>query len=547
MISRVAGIGKTYRHARRFKEIVSVLAGHGFGDLVRALRRPRGGEPAHINLGPTRIVRLRMICEELGPAFVKLGQMLSTRRDLVPSDVVAELEKLQNTVTPFPGGEAVRIIGEDLGGGVGELFKSFDPVPLASASIAQVHRAVTKSGNDVVVKVRRPGINEVVETDLQIMETLAGLLEQYVADARVFDPVSTVREFSRLMRSELDFAMEASRIERTAALFGDSQRFRVPKVHRALCSPRVLTMEFIDGVKVSDIGGIRSRGLDPGEIVRHCAEALFRQIFFHGFFHSDPHPGNVLALDGNAVCFLDYGQMGSLSPRQREDFGQLIFGLVSRDEHRIAEAVFRLSGYSAFENHAHVEQEIRKFNEDRLYRPLGEIRIGPLLADLSRILVDNDIHMPAEFFVVCKCLSTFDGVVRSVVPGFDAVEFSMPFARELIGRRAGMRQVVGEIERTAAEIQSLVRRTPQEIREAISLLKRGEIEVRVSQPVLARAVNRLAFAGLVAAMVVASTILLAWGPGPKWWGLPAIGVASAALAALGALFFLASAQNGNNT
>jgi len=517
----VAGMGKTYRHARRFKEIASVLVRHGYGDLVRVLKRPRSGELVRLDLGPTRIMRLRMIFEELGPAFVKLGQILSTRQDLLPPELVSELERLQNTVAPFPGADAIRIIEEELNGGVGENFQYVELEPLASASISQVHQAITKEGKSVVIKVQRPNIAKIVETDLQIMETLAGFLEQYVADARVFDPVNTVREFSRLVRSELDFGMEAARIERTADFFSGNPRFRVPKVYRTLCSSRVLTMEYVEGVKVSDIAEIRRRGLAPEKLVRHCAEILFRQIFFQGFFHSDPHPGNVLALDGNVVCFLDYGQMGSLSVRQREDFGQLIFGLVSRDEHRIAEAIFRLSGYEAIENFAHVEQEIRKFNEDRLYRPLSEIRIGPLFGDLSRILVKNDIHMPAEFFVLCKCLTTFDGVVRAIVPDFDAVEFAAPFALELIGQRAGIRKIMEEVERTSLEIQGLVRRIPQELREAISLLKRGEIVIKVSQSDLVRAHNRLGVALVVSALIIATAILLTWGPRGR--NLPGVG------------------------
>jgi len=532
----VSGIGKTYRHAKRFKEIASVLAGHGFGDLVRVLTSPRSGEPQHIDVGPTRIVRLRMIFEELGPAFIKLGQMLSTRKDLLPPEVIVELEKLQNTAAPFPGEEVIPIIEADLGSPLAELFQSFELEAIASASIAQVHRAVTHEGEAVAVKVRRPNIRKLVETDLQIMETLAGLLEQYVADVRVFDPVNTVKEFSRLVRSELDFSMEAARIERAAELSADNPTFRVPKVFPALCSARVLTMEFIEGVKISDVEEIRRRGLDPVKVVHHCAEALFRQIFFHGFFHSDPHPGNVLALEDNVVCFLDYGQMGSLSERQREDFCQLVYGLISRDEHRLSQAVFRLSGYDAIETYARVEMEIRKFNEDRLYGPLTKIRIGPLLVDLSQLLVKNNIHLPAEFFIVGKSLTTFDGVVRAIIPDFDAVEFFTPFAKELVGRRVGVGQLLEDLKTNAAEIQSLVRRTPQELQEAVSLLKRGEIEIKVSQVGLVRAQNRLGLAVVAAALILAAAILLSWGP--KWGDFPVVGIAVALLGALlGAFLF----------
>jgi ubiquinone biosynthesis protein len=533
----VYGIRKTYRHAKRFKEIASVLARHGFGDLARVLKGVRGGEPVQIDLGPTRIVRLRMILEELGPAFIKLGQMLSTRQDIVPPALVIELTKLQNTVTPFASDEVVRVVEEDLGGTVDELFQSFELESLASASIAQVHRAVTRDGELVVVKVRRPNIAKIIETDLQIMETGAGLLEQYVPDSRVFDPVNTVREFSRLVHSELDFAMEAARIQRMAGLCVDNPRLRIPKVHRALCSSRVLTMEYIDGVKISDVEEMRRKGIDPVKIVHHCAEGLFRQIFFHGFFHSDPHPGNVLALEDNVVCFLDYGQMGSLSERQREDFGQLVYGLISRDEHRLSQAVFRLAGYDEIEKYARVEMEIRKFNEDRMYGPLNKIRIGPLLGDLSQILVKNNIHMPAEFFIVGKSLTTFDGVVRAIIPDFDAVEFLAPVARELVGRRVGVRQILGELKRNAAEIQGLVRRTPQEIREAVSMLKRGEIEIKVSQVGLVRAQNRIGLAVMVGALILAAAILLSWGP--KWGDLPVVGIAVSLLGAmLGGFLFL---------
>lgn len=532
----VSGIWKTYRHTKRFKEIATVLARHGFGDLVRVLKSPRSGKPVRIDLGPTRIMRLRMIFEELGPAFIKLGQMLSTRQDLVPVALIAELEKLQNSAAPFPGEEAVRIIEEELGGPVGEIFLSFEMESLASASIAQVHRAVTREGEPVAIKIRRPNIGRMVEIDVEIMETVAALLEQYVADVRVFDPVNTVKEFARLVRSELDFSMEAARIERTAGLSADNPNFRVPKVHRALCSTRVLTMEFIDGIKVSDVAEIRRRGLDPEHIVHHCAEALFRQIFFDGFFHSDPHPGNILALEDNVVCFLDYGQMGSLSERQREDFGHLVYGLISRDEHRLSQAVFRLSGYDAIETYARVETEIRKFNEDRMYGPLSEIRIGPLLVDLSQILVRNNIHLPAEFFIVGKSLTTFEGVVRAIVPDFDAVEFFAPMARELVGRRAGIRQIFDEFKRNASEIQGMIRKTPLEIREAISLLKRGEIEIRVSQVGLVRAQSRLGLAVVAASLILASAILLSWGP--KWGDYPVVGIAVAVLGGILGSFLL---------
>ena len=540
----MVNIGRTYRQARRYKEIASVLMKHGFGDLLRMMglagraRRRADGEPSPLDVGPSRFMRLRMVFEELGPTFIKLGQVLSTRCDIIPAELVTELEKLQDAVPPFPNEEAIKIIEEDLGGRVSDLFKEFNENPLASASIAQVHEAVTVGGERVVVKVRRPGIKEVVETDLQIMDALGKLMEQYVPESRVFEPVNMVKEFSRLIGAEMDLGMEASRIERTAGLFKDNPRLVVPKVHRNLSSSRVLTMQYIDGVKISNMQAIADLGLDLEQIVANCSEVLFKQIYFHGFFHSDPHPGNIMVLKGNVVCFLDYGQMGSISERRREDLSQMVFGIVSRDERRIAAAAFRLSNYTAVENHLKVENEVHKFVEDCLYRPPKDLQIGPLLTDLSRLLVQYDIHMPADFFVLCKCLTTFDGVVRNILPDFDGVKFAAPYARQLIGKRIGLKRLLRELGDNASDLQNLVRRTPNEVREMLNLFKRGEIRVAVSQPELPRTQNRHALGMVVAAMIVASAILLHSGPGPHLMGIPILGLAVSALTLVAGLILV---------
>lgn len=547
LIERMTSLGRRYRHFHRYREIVAVLLKHGFGDLLRRL-----GLHRHLRLGrwrhgrdrglpyiPTPYERVRLALEELGPSFVKLGQVLSTRHDLLPPDLVAELEKLQDAVAPFPSAEARAIVEADQGHPIGELFQSFHDSPLASASIAQVHEAVTRDGQRVVVKVRRPRIEALSAVDIEIMTALADLLERLVPEATTFEPGRVVRGFARILRRELDFGAEASHIERFARHFAGDARLRVPRVFRDLSSERVLTLEYIDGTKVSHAADLQARGLDPGLIAARGAELLLEQVFLHGFFHADPHPGNLLVLPDNVVCFLDYGMMGTLTHRQREQLSDLIIGLATSDEHRIALAATQLAGYHHPERLPQIEAEVTTFVETYLYRPLKEIRIGVILSELTRLMLTYDIHLPHEFFVLTKALTTIDGVGRRLVPDFQVMGVAEPFARRLVRARLDPRRVLRQAGQSAAALHSFLRDLPAQAGSLLAQLRNGDLRFKFEHRGLEKLThaldqvsNRIAFAIVLAALLVGSAIMVHAGTPPRWHGLPLIGVIGFSLSGL---------------
>jgi ubiquinone biosynthesis protein len=351
-IRKIGVIGRTYRHLNRYRQILAVLFKYGFGDLVDVLKieqyleiglqmisRKRREQVERL----TRSERLRMALEELGPTFIKLGQMLSTRPDLVAVEFIEELSKLQDRVPPFSYTEVAQIIESELGGPPKDMFEHFEESPLAAASIGQVHRARLKDREEVVVKVQRPSIHKIIEVDLEIMLHLASLMERHLEEFQVNRPARIVEEFARTLEKEIDYTIEASHIERFSRQFIDDATVYVPKVFRETTTERVLTMEYVEGVKASEIERIEKEGLDRKVITARGADLMLKQVFDHGFFHADPHPGNIFVLPGNVICYLDFGMMGSIDRQTREDFADLVHSVVRRDESGAMKALLMLT------------------------------------------------------------------------------------------------------------------------------------------------------------------------------------------------------------
>ncbi len=538
LMERITSIGKTYRHAIRYREILRVFLKHGLGDLVRVMGGQgkkswfgRRAQAAGWDDTLTRYARVRLVLEELGPTFVKFGQLLSLRRDFVPPELIDELVKLQDQVPPFPDAEARKIVAASLGRPIDTVFRELRERPLASASIAQVHEGWLLNGTHVVVKVRRPDIVQVMETDLEIMLYLAGLAERHVEEAAVFEPVNLVREFTRLTRSELDLSTEAAHLERFARLFTGNATIHVPKVYRELCGDPVLVMEFIDGVKVSEMNQFAAHGIDPLVVADRGAELILEQIFIHGFFHGDPHPGNLMVLPGNVICFIDYGQMGVLSGRQREQFSTLIAGVVAGDERRITDAVFNLSGYCRFDQAARLEGEILNFVDSYLYKRLGEVNIGMFLTELTRLLISFDIHMPPEFFMLCKTLTTLDGVGRQLSPEFDGIKAAAPLAKRLLSERFSPGRLARDVAGTGWDYYELAREFPREARELFKLTKNGELRFKIEHRGLEPLEHqvdlfgrRVAYALILGALMLGSAMLFRSEAGPRWHGMSILGL-----------------------
>ncbi len=539
-------ITRTYRHIRRYREITAVLLKHGFGDLASTLglrrHKPfsRYFNPLPPDQAPiSHYERLRLAVEELGPSYIKLGQLLSTRRDVFPYELIVELEKLQDEVPPFPGDEAQEIVEEELGKPLTELFRDFQMESLASASIAQVHRAETFDGRRLAVKVRRPRIERAIETDLEIMKQLAQLAEKVIEGAEVFGLPRIVDEFARTIRKELDFSLEASHMERFARIFDGDKRIRVPEVYRNLTTEKVLCMEYVAGTKISRVDEFAAHGLDPKTVADRGAGLILEQVFTHGFFHADPHPGNIIVLPENVLCLFDYGTMGSLSERFREHLGKLIIGFVDRDEHCVTSAVLELSGYTGFTETAALESDITNFLEDHMYRAIGDIRVGRVLSSLSRLLIRHHIHMPPVFFLMVKCLTEIEGIGRQLIGEFDLLQYMEPFAKKLARERVSVRKMLRDAYLMADELRMMARDLPGELRQIMALFKHGDLGIKFEHVGLDQLThthdqmsNRLVFGLVLAALIVGSSIMVLSGIPPKWHEIPVIGVVGFVLSGL---------------
>lgn len=535
-------IGRTYRHMRRYREVATVLLRYEFGDLVRRLGLlrylPIGAGAADAPATTehrSRYERIRLAFEDLGPTFVKLGQFMSTRPDILPMTLVREFAKLQDTVKPFSAAEAREIVEAELGRPVEELFAVFEEEPVASASMAQVCRAVTPDGQEVAVKVQRPGIRGTVETDLEIMADLAGLIERLVEGADLFEPVRMVDEFSRAIRREMDFTCEAGNMERFARLFEGDRRIHVPGVFRDLTTERVLTMEFMHGVKVSRIGEYEDdidNRVDRQSVARRGVQLVFEQIFTHGFFHADPHPGNIMVLEGNRICFLDYGLTGVLSLRHREYLARIMEGFATQNEHQAVSAAFELTGYRRYDKALEIESRVANLIQDHFQRPLGEVRIGMVISEFTGILRQYGIRLPADFFLLVKAVTTIEGVGSRILPSLNVLEEAVPFLKRAAGSRRLFRNLKQRLPLFLLELQSVLRDMPTEARELITLVKHGDLRIKFEHlglpdlmRLLDQVTNRLVVAIVLAALVVGSSVMTLSGIPPKWYGIPVLGVA----------------------
>ncbi|MBU0618469.1 MAG: AarF/ABC1/UbiB kinase family protein [Planctomycetes bacterium] len=541
-IRKIGIVSRTYQHVNRYRQILTVLIKYGFDDLVDRLkigqyleiglqmiaRRDR----AHIEKH-TRAERVRMTLEELGPTFVKLGQIASTRPDLIPAEFVSELEKLRDAVPPFPFEQVRRIVETELNQPLEELFASFEQKSLAAASIGQVHRARLNDGEDVVVKVQRPNIRHTIEVDLEIMLHLATLLERHVEEAELHRPTRIVEEFARVMEQELDYDIERAHLERFANLFLDDDTVYVPKVYRDYSTHRVLTMEYITGVNVSDLDAIMQNRLSRRQIAARGAELILKQVFVHGFFHADPHPGNVFALPGNVICYLDFGMVGRVDRHTREIFADLVYGAAARDAGKTTAAILRLAEHEdEWEVDARaLERDVGELIDVHVVTELGRVDMGRLLQQLLELLSKHRLRIPADLVMMLKAMATAEGVGVMLDPQIDLIKIATPYVRKLKLERLSPRRLVGELFESGNDLLQLAREIPAGARELLRLAKRGNLRMGVEHrgfekmlDTYEHTANRVAFAIVVAALIVGSSLIVVSDIPPKWGGIPLIGV-----------------------
>jgi ubiquinone biosynthesis protein len=516
---------------RRFSEIGRVLVRHGFGFVFDARRERREKKGLQEFLAPSFGVRLRRSLDDLGPTFIKFGQLLSTRSDVLPEGVLFELQKLQDTAKPMPAGAAQKIIERELGAPVEEVFDRFDPVALGSASIGQVHRAVLRDGGVVAIKVQRPEAPGRVESDLQLMREFADFLDRRFGRRILVDMRGLVAEFETVIRRELDYTAEAANARRFGANFTGTPVV-IPKVYLELSTSRVLTLRYVEGTRFRDIRPLLLTPSERRRVASMGADAIFKMAFEDGFFHGDPHPGNLLLTPDGDLALLDFGMVGYMSQDDIDALSSLFIAVVQRDAAAALRGLESLGVRYAPEVRADLVRDLREFLNKYSGLSVGEVTLGQALSELIALGRRYRLRVPPVFPLLTKALVTAEGLARSIDPTINVYEVARPYAQRLLLERYDPENVLEGARELAIEYARYVEDYPEQLRQLLAEVADGELEVQLRHRGLDELVgevdvlaNRLVFAVVTGALLLGSCILGVFdrgGPKVPYVGVPMV-------------------------
>jgi ubiquinone biosynthesis protein len=517
-------IRRTYTHLVRYRHIMGVLMKYGFeeaaGIFARRLKIGLGSKDLSAsrmrNLAQTSLPqRARLAAEELGPTFVKLGQMLSTRPDLIPVDYVSELEHLQDRVAPEKYKAIRNTVKQQLGAFPEEIFETFDPVPLAAASIAQVHRARTKEGREVVVKIRRPGIVKTIRTEMEMLLDIAALVKMRLGRNSTIDPVRMVNEFSQAVTKEVDFANERRNQQRFIHNFASDSMVHVPEVLEAYSSEGLLTMEFIDGIKPSNLDQLENAGLEPKTIASRGADFVLKQVFDHGFFHTDPHPGNFLILPDNILAPLDFGQVGRLTRQDQMLLQFIVLSIVDGDADKIIHGLERAETLAEETDIAELTRDLEEILSDHSGLPMKDIPFGEALRRAFDVIRQHHITPPRDFTLMLKSLMTIEAFATDLDTEFQIIDHLRPYARKFSFEQISPENLFRQMRKATRGAGELAARFPEDAAAIISKFRRGSFKMHVYhdhleelEQTLDNSSNRISFAVIIAALLIASSLLV---------------------------------------
>lgn len=538
---------KAIKNIVRMRKILNILIKHGFGDFVEQLNVGRvfsikrlfrrEERPVH-----NRAVRARMAIEELGPTFIKFGQILSTRVDLLPPDWAAEFKKLQDEVPPFSYEEVVNVVEGGLKCPLNEVFDDFQKTACASASIAQVHYARLKDGSEVAVKVQRPGIDKIISADLSILYTFAGLIDKYMPSMRRYEPVTVVNQFEQTITKELDFSTEGAHAGRIARIFKKNERVLIPKVYWKYTAKRVLTMERVYGTVIDEVETLKAKGIDFKKVAEDAIKAFFIQVFDHGYFHADLHPGNLLISDEGKIIYLDFGIMGRIDDETRKYLARMLFSVVKRDFRQMAKVHLDMGLINPDTDLRAFEDELIEITEPIFGKPLDEINISELILKLLNTAIHFDMKLQPSLLLLQKSMIIMEGVGREFYPELNMWKVAQPFILGWMKKEISPQKKLEEGKAIAQDLVRVGAELPHQASDLIKRLNEGRLKIDFAHLNLEKLIETIEengrdfFTGLViGAIILGSFYVIGSSKGPQFYDMSVVGLAGFVVAAVMAL------------
>lgn len=552
MLNAVKDLGRAH-------DIASVLIRYGFGSFVRGLGMGKAIERAgkalrwehveeYVKLDTPQ--RIRHVLEELGPTFIKLGQILATRVDLFSPQYIAEFEKLQDQVPPMAFEELLPQLEEDLGGTIDEFFTEVERSPLAAASIAQVHKAVFKDGTPVILKIRRPGLRKLIEADLRLIQRIVDIAESESTEIRRFHPKEVLRQFNQSLRRELDLAAECRNAERIAVNLAYDLNIRIPRVYWQWTCERLNVQEYIQGIQGRDLAAVEQAGLDRNLLAERGTGAVMKMIMEDGFFHADPHAGNVFYLQDNKLAFIDFGMVGRLTEDRREQVVSLLYGMTNHLPNKVAEILEDWSE-NIYTDEQMLTIDLEAFVDQYSSLALKDLSLTAMMSDLMTILRDHKLILPPDLTLLIKTYITMDGLGRHLNPEFNTLVFTAPYIQKVMEERYRPEAIARRGWRNLITVGDLLSSLPKDLRKLLRASRKGAFQIDINVKRLGvyvnhidNAISRLTMGIVTAALIIGSSIIMTVEGGPELFGLPAFGFLGYAFATVAGIWLLHSIWKG---
>lgn len=538
---------KAVAHLGRFKDIIVTLFKYGFDDIVERLDLPGKVIIEKIYSAPGEMntwQRIRCALEELGPTFIKLGQILSLRPDLLPPPLILELQKLQDEVASVPYPEIAELLRENLQTSISEVFEIFEEEPIAAASLAQVHRAVLKNTKEAVaVKIQRPGIHQMIDTDLYILAALAKQLHERMENAQVYDFPELVKEFRRNLLGELDFRREARNMRISQGNFAEIEDVRIPKLYQEYCTRQMITMELIQGAKLRDLQ--LSTLADRENLARRGLHMTIKQVLEDGFFHADPHPGNVFILDNHIFCLIDWGMVGRLTPETRFEVIEIITAVVQKDSERLLDILLQFADWNTEINQRLLQRELLDILDIYHNIPIRDVNVSHLLWDIAGLLQEHQIKLPTDMAIMIKALVTAEGTARQLYPDLNVVAETEPYIEKLAMEQWKPKVLWRNFRRSLSHLYNLQKQLPARIGKIVEKVDHGDLSIQFEhknlegmRSTLENVANRVTFGVIIAAMIIGSSMIITTGVKPLLFGFPALGIVGYIISAILGLWLI---------